>query len=85
VESARDSDPVGHYEGIANNIECLRAALERLEGGRDVLRSPDFEGGDIEAKRARRRLNLVHLLHSGGIVDVGHDRHPAETRHNLAQ
>ena len=76
---------MGDYERIANNIECLRAALERLESGRDVFGSPDFEGGDIEAERARSRLNLAQLLHSGGIVNIGHDRQPAETRNNLAQ
>jgi hypothetical protein len=26
--------------------------IERLEGGCDILGSPDFEGGDIEAERA---------------------------------
>src|SRR6266581_953120 len=29
-----DSHPVGHYERVAKDIERLRAALERLEGGR---------------------------------------------------
>ena len=38
-----DSNPVGGYERIANDIKCVRAALERLEGGRDILGSPDFE------------------------------------------
>src|SRR5262245_29492101 len=61
-----DSDPVGDYERVANNIECLRAALERLEGGCDILGSPDFEGGDIEAERARSRLNPAHLLRDVG-------------------
>ena len=30
-------------ERIADDIECLRAALERLDGGRDILGSPDFQ------------------------------------------
>ena len=29
--------------GSATDIKRVRAALERLEGGRDILRSPDFE------------------------------------------
>ncbi len=30
------------------------AALERLEGGRDILRSPEFQCGDLEAGEAPR-------------------------------
>ena len=71
--------------GSATDIKCLRAALERLEGGRDILRSPDFECGDFEAERAGRCLNLAHLQHGAGIADIGHDRQPAETGDNLAQ
>ena len=29
--------------GSATDIKCIRAALERLEGGRDILGSPDFD------------------------------------------
>ena len=31
------------------------------------------------------RLNLTHLQHSSGTVDIGHDRQPAKTGDNLAQ
>ena len=72
-------------ERVGTDVKCLRAALERLEGGRDILRSPDFERGDLEAERAGRRLNLAHLQHGGGIADIGHDRQPAQTGDNLAQ
>src|SRR5260370_35442684 len=51
-------DPVGDYERIANNIECLRAALERLERGRDVSGPPYFTGGYIESALARTHLRL---------------------------
>ena len=71
--------------GSPHDIKCIRAALERLEGGRDILGSPDFECGDLEAERAGRCLNLAHLQHGGGIADIGHDRQPAETGDNLAQ
>ena len=71
--------------GSAHDIKCLCAALERLEGGRDILRSPDFECGDLEAERAGRCLSLAHLQHGAGIADIGHDRQPAETGDNLAQ
>ena len=71
--------------GSPTDIKCLRAALERLEGRRDILRSPDFERDDLEAERAGRCLDLAHLQHGGGIVDIGHDRQPAETGDDLAQ
>ena len=71
--------------GSAHDIKGLGAALERLEGGRDILRSPDFECGDVEAERAGRCLNLAHLQHGDGIADIGHDRQTAQTGDNLAQ
>ena len=71
--------------GSATDIKRIRAALERLEGGRDILGSPDFECDDFKAERAGRCLNLAHLQHGGGIADIGHDRQPAETGDNLAQ
>jgi hypothetical protein len=37
----------GVNEGVGTNIKCLRAAIERLEGGRDILRPPDFECSDV--------------------------------------
>jgi hypothetical protein len=37
-----------------------RAAPEHLEGVRDILRSSDFEGHDVEAKRAGRFPDLGH-------------------------
>ena len=36
----------------SNNIKCVRAPLERLEGGRDILCAPDFERDDLEPERA---------------------------------
>ena len=71
--------------GSITDIKRVRAALERLEGGRDILGSPDFDCGDLEAERAGRCLNLAHLQHGGGIADIGHDRQPAKTGDNLAQ
>ena len=80
-----DARAVGGNERIDHNIKCVRLALERLEGGRDILRSPDFECGDFEAERAGRGLDLAHLQHGCGIADIGHDRQPAEAGDNLAQ
>src|SRR6516165_9593826 len=70
---------------IGSNIKRLRATLERFEGGRDILRSPNFESNNIEANRAGRGLSFAHFQHRGGIVGIGHDRQMAQTGDNLAQ
>ena len=59
-----DANPVGVHERVDHDIKRVRAPLERLEGGRDILGSPDFDRGDLEAERAGRCLNLTHLQHS---------------------
>jgi hypothetical protein len=61
-----ESNPIGVYERLAHDIECIGTALERLDGRRDIVRSPDFRWDDFEAKRASRRLNLTHLQHADG-------------------
>src|SRR5262245_55797254 len=70
---------------IGSNIKRLRATLERFEGGRDILRSPNFESNNIEANRAGRGLSFAHFQHRGGIAGIGHDRQMAQTGDNLAQ
>jgi hypothetical protein len=49
------------YQPVDTNIKCVRAAIERLDGGRDILRSLDFDCVDFESERASRRLNLAQL------------------------
>src|SRR5215475_12871612 len=80
-----DANPVGRREGVGTNIKCVRAALERLEGTRDILRFPDFEWEDFETERAGHRLNLAQLQHNEGISDIAHDRYAAETGNDLPQ
>ncbi len=72
-------------ERVGTDIECVRAALERLEGGRDILRSPDFGCDDLKAERAGCCLNLAHLQHGDGTADIGQNRQSAKTGNNLAQ
>ena len=56
------STAIGVHERVAaTDIKCVGAALERVEGGRDILRPADFEGGDFEAEGARHCLNLVYI------------------------
>src|SRR5262249_20522890 len=66
-------------------LERFAAPFERLEGGHDVLRAPDFEGDDFETDLAGRCLNLAHLQRGERIVDVAHDRQAPETGNDLAQ
>ena len=80
-----DPSAAGIYERIGNHIKGARSALERLEGGRDILHSPNFERISLETKPPGRRLNLAHLQHGEGITDIADGRQPAETRNSLAQ
>src|SRR5271169_6972007 len=38
-----DAHPVGGSERIAQVVKCVRLGFERLEGGCNILRPPDFE------------------------------------------
>ena len=42
VQTGNANVAVGSHERVENDIKCLRAAFERLEGGHDVFASPDF-------------------------------------------
>ena len=68
-----DANPVGDHERVATDVERLRAALEQFEGGRDILRSPDFGCGDLKAQCMGSCLNLAHFQHGGGIARIGND------------
>jgi hypothetical protein len=50
-----------------------------------VLRSLDFQRGDIESERAGRGLNFAQLQRGGGIADIDQNRQPVQTGDNLAQ
>src|SRR5262249_59062102 len=80
-----EPNPVGGEERVGRNIKCLYAALERLERGSDVLRTPDVARDDLKAEWARDCLNLGQVLHGGGVTAIGHDRQPAETRNYFTQ
>ena len=70
---------------VQTDIERIRAALERLEGGRDILPSPDFQRDDFEAEGAGRRLNLAHFQYGEAISNIAQDRQAAQARDHLAQ
>src|SRR5262245_31018612 len=80
-----DANPVGVNERVASNIKCIGAALERLDGGYDVLPSPDFQGRGFEAQRAGRCQNLGHLRQAEGIVRIAQNRQSAERWDDRAQ
>ena len=60
-------------------------ALERLEGGRDILPSSDFQRDDFKAEGVGRRLNLAHFQYGEAISNIAQDRQTAQARNNLAQ
>ena len=87
ARGSRQSDNLGcvaRRQRVSLNLKCADADLERLEGGGDILGSPDFKGANFEAQCLGRRLNLVDLQNDDGIVDVGHDCQLSEVRDNLA-
>ena len=54
-----DAGPVGGYEWIASDIKCFNLAPARLNGGRDILGTPDFRCDDFEG-RVRVQPPLPH-------------------------
>jgi hypothetical protein len=80
-----DSNPIGVHEPVRTNVKCFRTALDRLESVRDIFGSQNFECIEFEIERAGRRLSLAQLQHGEGIIDIGQDRHSAQTWNNLAQ
>src|SRR5262245_22859812 len=69
----------------STHIKRLRAAFERLEGRHDILRSPDLESGEFEAKRSGCRPHLAQLQYGKVIADIAYHRQAAETGDDLAQ
>jgi hypothetical protein len=80
-----DANPVGVHERFATDIKCICAALERVEGGRDVFRSLDFDCNSPNTKCTGRSRNLARVQHGVASADIGHDRQSAESGDNLAQ
>src|SRR5262249_15893994 len=60
----------GMSPGFTPRRKRLRAAFERLEGRHDILRSPDFESGEFEAKRSGCRFHLAQLQYDKFIADI---------------
>src|SRR6516162_6897809 len=61
------------HEWVANDVHGLRIPLERLEGERDVLCSPNFRRGDINPKRAGQFLKRTALQQGICIAGIGND------------
>jgi hypothetical protein len=69
---------------IRRDQKSIPRPFDGLEGGGDILGSPDFKFGEFNGEGAGRGLNLAHSAHGVGIANVGQDRQTAETRENLA-
>src|SRR5215831_1092285 len=80
-----DSIPVDVDEGVAANINCVHATIERVEGGHDILGLPDFECRDLKTEFAGRCLNFADFQHGLGIRDIDQYRQAAETGDHFAQ
>src|SRR5690242_8235618 len=80
-----DANSIREYERVARDIKGVGGAPERLEGGRNILCSPDSESRDLEPKLTGCRLNRVHFEHDRGIVGVPKDSQPVKLGDDLLQ
>ena len=80
-----DAHAVGGNESIVHDVKCVSFGLERLEGGRNILCSPDSVRRNFEADRAGHGLSLAALFHGCGIAGIKHDCQPAQTGNSLTQ
>ena len=72
-------------ERIANDINCLRAALELVDGRRNIVRALDIECINFEAELGSGGLDFAHVQRGDEIMAVSEHRHSAEARNHLAQ
>ena len=70
---------------VHRDVKCVRLGLESVEGGCNILRSPDAMWRDFEAERAGRARDLTHFPHGRGIIGIIHNCQLAETGNSLAQ
>jgi hypothetical protein len=84
---AVDASPVGAHERVSTDIKCISAAIERLEGGCDVLGSPDFECDDIECRSLGTREICQRIKCSAidKVLPSGVGRHCGRLRISPAQ
>jgi hypothetical protein len=80
-----DASVVGIYQRAWTHVQRLRAALERLEGRRNVRSAPYFEHLEVKADFTGCGLNLRYFQHRAGIVDIADDRESAQIGERLAQ
>jgi len=64
---------VGVDEPIADNIKSVHLCLDRFDGGANILCSPDFEWGYVNAERARNDFKLAHFQKALGIAHICND------------
>jgi hypothetical protein len=73
------------YRLVIKKRVHLGAPPQRLKSGRDILGSSDFKRKDLDAHRAGRYMDLVHLQHSTATANICQNRQPLETRQDLTQ
>jgi hypothetical protein len=56
-----DVIPLADHQPVDRDRECIRTARDRLERGRDIAGSPDFEWDHSKAKRASRQLESLPI------------------------
>ena len=80
-----DLNAVCVQQRVGLNINSIRAAFERCNGRRNILRPPNFHCIDVKTKRAGSRLNLAHFQHGNGIFDIGQNRQSVKAGDEFAK
>src|SRR5262249_43201831 len=66
-----DADPVCGSKRVGADIKRVRAVLGRVDGGADILRSPDFAAKPRAKKKARRFILSHHRQFICMIIGTG--------------
>jgi hypothetical protein len=73
----------GHW--VADDVQRLRATVERTDDRRDVLRLLHIKTDDLKSEFAGGRKKLFDRQFSGGVIGIGEDRELSEPGKEIAQ
>src|SRR5262249_10937267 len=80
-----DTNYVAQHERVGDDVKGIRTVLEAVEGGRDVLRAPDWDREGPKVELGCGFLDPARFLEIHGIADVDQDGNAAESGDGLAK
>ena len=69
---------------IDRNIKCVRAVLQPLKRGSDIIGPLDHQWHNVKTEHACGGLRLAHFEHGLSIANVEHDCEAVQLRDQLA-